>query len=149
MFNLTALLGLAAMAAVLAWPGAGLAQSVPEATSTEASSEDSQFLKVYFETGSARIGEDQSATLDRAARTFREGDPFVMIVAGGADTVGQAAANLELSLRRANAVAAALIARGIPAERLQVLGRGLSELEVSTAPGVAEARNRVVEISWR
>ena len=29
------------------------------------------------------------ATIDQAARTFRDGDPFVMIVAGGADTVGR------------------------------------------------------------
>ncbi len=114
-----------------------------------ATQEAEEGLKVYFETGSASIGASQNDILDQAARTFREGSPFVMILAGGADTVGPAALNLDLSLRRANAVADALTARGIPIDRLQVLGRGNSELEVATEKGVPEPENRVVEITWR
>lgn len=113
------------------------------------SSADEPWLKVYFASGSSSIGADQADTLDRAARTFREGDPFVMIVSGSADTVGAPASNLDLSLRRATSVAKALSSRGIPIERLQVLGRGNSELEVTTGPGIPEAENRVVEISWQ
>lgn len=111
--------------------------------------QETPWLKVYFRSGSATITEDQVATLDRAVRTFREGDPFVMIVAGGADKVGDPSQNLSLSLQRATVVATALTNRGIPIERLQVLGRGNSELQVATADGVAEEENRVVEISWR
>ena len=111
--------------------------------------EEAPWLKVYFPSGSATISPDQAETLDRAVRTFREGDPFVMIVAGGADKVGDPAVNLSLSLQRATAVATALTNRGIPIERLQVLGRGNSELQVATPDGVAEEENRVVEISWR
>ena len=127
--------------------------SAQEATHSDApiveEAEEAPWLKVYFNSGSASISADQAATLDRAVRTFREGDPFVMIVAGGADKVGDPAANLGLSLQRATAVATALTNRGIPIERLQVLGRGNSELQVSTPDGVAEEENRVVEISWR
>lgn len=127
--------------------------SAQEATQSDApiveEAEEAPWLKVYFNSGSASISADQAATLDRAVRTFREGDPFVMIVAGGADKVGDPAANLGLSLQRATAVATALTNRGIPIERLQVLGRGNSELQVSTPDGVAEEENRVVEISWR
>ena len=111
--------------------------------------EESPWLKVYFQSGSAAISSDQAATLDRAVRTFREGDPFVMVVAGGADKVGDPSQNLSLSLQRASAVASALTNRGIPIERLQVLGRGNSELQVTTPDGVAEEENRIVEISWR
>ena len=111
--------------------------------------EEAPWLKVYFASGSASISADQAETLDRAVRTFREGDPFVMIVAGGADKVGNPSQNLNLSIQRATAVASALTNRGIPIERLQVLGRGNSELQVSTPDGVAEEENRVVEISWR
>ena len=92
---------------------------------------------------------DQQDTLDRAARLFRDGNPYVMILAGGADTVGAPGPNLDLSLARANAVADGLVARGIPVGRLQVLGRGTSELAVETPEGVAERDNRVVEITWR
>lgn len=114
-----------------------------------AETQDAPWLKVYFASGSATISADQAETLDRAVRTFREGDPFVMIVAGGADKVGDPSTNLSLSLQRATAVATALTNRGIPIERLQVLGRGNSELQVATPDGVAEEENRVVEISWR
>lgn len=114
-----------------------------------AAQDDADSLKVYFASGSASIASDQSGTLDQAARLFREGSPFVMILSGGADTVGAAERNLDLSLSRARAVADALVARGIPVARLQVLGRGNSELEVATDPGIANRENRVVEITWR
>lgn len=116
---------------------------------TSATTAENQWLKIHFRSGSAAIAADQVSMLDQAARTFREGDPFVMIVAGGADTVGSADNNLALSLARATAVADALTARGIPVDRLQVLGRGNSELKVKTPDGVPESQNRVVEISWR
>ena len=106
-------------------------------------------LKIYFDTGSASIAADEAQTLDQAARLFREGNPFVMIVAGGADTVGPPDYNLALSLERAEAVARGLSDRGIPVGRLQVVGRGVSELEVDTAPDVAEPENRIAEITWR
>lgn len=106
-------------------------------------------LKVYFDSGSARPTAAEAATLDQAARLFREGDPIVMIVAGGADTVGSPDRNLALSVERAESVVRALAERGIPVSRLQVIGRGTSELAVETPEGVAEPQNRVVEITWR
>ena len=106
-------------------------------------------LKVFFSSGSSAVNADQAATLDQAARLFRDGNPYVMIVAGGADTVGAPGPNLDLSLQRAQAVADGLVARGIPVGRLQVLGRGTSELAVDTGDGVEQAENRVAEITWR
>jgi len=106
-------------------------------------------LKVFFDSGSASIAPDQQATLDQAVRTWRDGDWIVMVVAGVADTVGPAELNLSLSLARAAAVADSLADRGIPTARLQVHGRGNSELEVETEDDVAEPANRVAEITWR
>jgi outer membrane protein OmpA-like peptidoglycan-associated protein len=45
-----------------------------------------------------------------------------MILTGTADRTGDAAVNLEISQLRAAAVLRGLIARGIPADRFQVLG---------------------------
>jgi outer membrane protein OmpA-like peptidoglycan-associated protein len=106
-------------------------------------------LKGYFDSGSSHISDSQLESLDQAARLLREGSPIVMILAGGADTVGRPEKNLQLSLRRANAVADGLVARGIPVERLQVLGRGNSELPVDTGERIDERENRVVKIKWR
>ena len=135
---------------LVAGPSGLVAQEASQnETSIVEAGEEAPWLKVYFPSGSASIGADQAATLDRAVRTFREGDPFVMIVACGADKVGDPSANLSLSLQRATAVATALTNRGIPIERLQVLGRGNSESQIATADGVSEEENRIVEISWR
>ena len=106
-------------------------------------------LRIYFQTGESAVSDEGVAVLDEAARLFRDGNPIVMIVAGGADTVGQADYNLSLSIQRAQSVADGLVQRGIPVGRLQVLGRGNSELPVETDEGIAEQDNRVVEISWR
>jgi hypothetical protein len=57
--------------------------------------------------------------------------------------------NLEISQRRAEAVLKGLLARGIPADRFQVLAKGETELPVPTNSGVAELQNRRVEITWR
>jgi outer membrane protein OmpA-like peptidoglycan-associated protein len=128
---------LTAAAALMCISGTVIAQEAPES------------LKVYFDTGSASIGAEQAETLDQAARLFRDGNPIVMIVSGVADTVGSPDYNLDLSVQRAETVVQGLTDRGIPVGRLQVIGRGNSELEVDTADDVAEAENRIAEITWR
>ncbi|WOI57685.1 OmpA family protein [Palleronia sp. LCG004] len=110
---------------------------------------DQEGLSILFDLGGASIRSDQQEVLDQASRLFRDGNPVVMIVTGSADTVGSASENLDLSIRRARNVADGLVARGIPIERLQVLGRGNSELPVPTDDGVANEENRSVLINWR
>lgn len=151
MFIERKMLGLVAAAMLTTIGSAAVAQQAsPEtAPAAEAADAEQEGLKIYFDTGSAAIRPDQREMLDTAARTFREGNPFVMILSGGADTVGNPATNLSLSLQRASAVAEALSGRGIPVGRLQVLGRGVSELEVTTGDGISQQENRVVEITWR
>ena len=131
----------------IAWISAAAALVCVSAAVTAQEAPES--LKIYFDTGSANIGADQTETLDTAARLFRDGNPIVMIVAGVADTVGSQDMNLTLSVERAEAVVRGLTDRGIPVGRLQVIGRGNSELEVETAADVAEPENRVAEITWR
>lgn len=119
-------------------------QPVPQGVDPE-----QEGLRILFDLGAARIRADQNETLDQASRLFRDGNPVVMIVTGSADTTGNASSNLDLSIRRARSVADALVARGIPIERLQVLGRGNSELPVPTEDGVANEDNRTALINWR
>jgi flagellar motor protein MotB len=42
-----------------------------------------------------------------------------------------------------------LLNRGIPADRFQVLDKGETDLPVPTDHGVAEPKNRRVDITWR
>jgi outer membrane protein OmpA-like peptidoglycan-associated protein len=106
-------------------------------------------LVIHFDTGSTRITSNDKGILDQASRAFNEGKPLVMILTGSTDRVGAPKANLALSQRRATAVLDALLDRGIPADRFQVLAKGETELAVPTQEGVPEAENRRVEITWR
>lgn len=75
--------------------------------------------------------------------------PAAEVVAiGHTDRVGSDAYNDALSLKRAEAVRAALLAAGI-APRIEVAGRGEREPLIPTADEVSEPRNRRVEINVR
>ena len=106
-------------------------------------------LVLLFGTGAAGLDARNEAILDQASRLYREGRPIIMIVSGSTDAVGVPAENLLLSQRRATAVARGLLARGIPAERTQILAKGETNPTVPAQRGVAEAQNRRVEITWR
>jgi outer membrane protein OmpA-like peptidoglycan-associated protein len=72
-----------------------------------------------------------------------------LLVIGHTDKVGNDAFNDALSRQRAEVVRKALVDRGIAADNIVIVGRGKREPVVATADGVAEARNRRVEILVR
>lgn len=67
-------------------------------------------------------------------------------VEGHTDNVGSAAANNELSLRRATAVRNYLVGQGIAAASVDVAGLGSSRPQGDNATAEGRARNRRVEI---
>ncbi len=141
----SSVLSILAIAATVICPGLALAQT-PEAP---AQAETSDPLVLHFDLGSTTIRPQDEAVLDQASRLYRDGNPILMIVAGSTDTVGSPELNLFLSQQRASTILRGLIARGIPAERFQVVAKGETDLSVATADDVAEERNRRVEITWR
>jgi len=74
--------------------------------------------------------------------------PDVLVV-GHTDTVGGDQVNDALGQQRADTVRAALMRLGVPAEDIHAISRGKRSLAVPTADGVAEPRNRRVEIVVR
>ncbi len=131
---------------MLALAGPGLAAS-PAAPTTENKSPAPDAIDVYFETGSARIRPADLAELDHAARLYRDGQPILMTVAGSSDATGSPQANLRLSQLRAYAVYSGLVARGIPANRFQILAKGQTDPAV---PGDGlDPHNRRAEITWK
>ena len=131
-----------AVAASLMGSSAAFSQPAEKAASPDS-------ITIYFGSGSTAISAEGRSALDQAARTYREGKPIIMVVSGGSDSTGSAAANLRLSQTRADKVLQGLVSRGIPVERFQVLAKGETEPAVPTPEGTPEARNRRVEISWR
>jgi outer membrane protein OmpA-like peptidoglycan-associated protein len=75
-----------------------------------------------------------------------QGMPRIQVI-GYTDTVGSAASNRKLSQRRAEAVADALAAQGVPRDSIDVQWHGEDQLPVPTADGVPEPQNRRVRIT--
>ena len=96
---------------------------------------------VLFETGKATLNDAASAPyLDRIAHLLVSKTAKQIAVEGHTDNVGTAALNQRLSEQRADAVAEALITRGVPTGR--VTRRGLSFTQ-PTAPNDVEAGRRL------
>lgn len=72
-----------------------------------------------------------------------------VVVYGHTDTVGSHQSNDTLSQQRAEVIRDGLIKSGIAPENIVAVGRGKRELAVQTADGVAEPRNRRVDIEVR
>jgi len=72
-----------------------------------------------------------------------------VVATGHTDTTGSPASNVELGLRRANAVRALLVEAGMAPSSIEVRSHGESELLVPTPDGVFERRNRRVDVSVR
>ena len=106
-------------------------------------------LVLLFKPGTEALSTENQEILDKASRLYREGRPIIMVVSGSTDAVGDSTRNLLLSQRRANAVARGLLARGIPADRTQILAKGETNPAVEAPRGTPVAENRRVEITWR
>lgn len=102
--------------------------------------------KVYFPTGGTTLDAKANEVIAQAAAHASQYSPPRVVVAGYTDTQGGDAANEALSLKRARVVAAALRIRGVAREVTKAQGYGEDFLDVKTADGVAEPKNRRVEV---
>jgi OOP family OmpA-OmpF porin len=89
------------------------------------------------------------AVLNAVVNAVRERRSTAIAVTGHTDTTAEEQFNYQLGLRRAQRVAAILAARGVNTSTLYVSSHGYADLLVKTPHGVAEARNRRVEIIVR
>ena len=107
-----------------------------------------QFV-LYFRFESDDLTDESRALVPRVLEALRS-RPFPDVaVIGHTDTTGEAASNVELGLRRANAIRAQLVQAGISPDVIEVTSHGEADLLVKTPDGVLEPRNRRVEITVR
>lgn len=86
--------------------------------------------------------------IEEVVAAYQKQRPAKIVVAGHADRSGPEDYNMKLSERRARAVAAVLVARGIPADILDIQWFGETRPRVPTPDGVREPENRRVEITF-
>jgi len=104
---------------------------------------------VLFDFDSADIKETFKPRLDKIAALLRDHPQVQVYVDGHTDTAGPAEYNMQLSKRRAQAVADYLAAKGVDPSRMTVRGFGETRLAVPTPDNTPEPRNRRVEIRRR
>lgn len=101
---------------------------------------------MFFAWDQATLTEADREIISQAVEEYRRTGAVQITATGHTDTSGSAAYNLELSVRRAEAVANELIRQGVPPTEITTVGQGEEDLLVPTADGVREPRNRRVEI---
>ncbi|HWB49045.1 MAG TPA: OmpA family protein [Stellaceae bacterium] len=101
---------------------------------------------VFFDWDKDTITPEGHAIIQQAADAYKAGAPVQLQVTGYTDRSGSPGYNQRLSERRANNVARAMAALGVPKEQMIVSGRGENDNRVPTADGVREPQNRRVEI---
>ena len=104
---------------------------------------------LFFVDGKDELTDESKRIVDGVFAEIAKRPVADVIVIGHTDTVGNDAANDALSRQRAEVVRAAFAARGLAADKVVTIGRGKRELAVPTGDGVAEPRNRRVEILVR
>jgi outer membrane protein OmpA-like peptidoglycan-associated protein len=108
-------------------------------------------LVVTFESGlmfdfdSDRLRAESKKNLDNLASSLGSFGDSKLLLVGHTDNQGTDAYNLDLSRRRADAVAAYLESRGVSAGRVQTSGRGESEPIASNDTDPGRQQNRRVE----
>ena len=104
---------------------------------------------LYFESGGVRLTAESEAAVDDILATA-EGFPFPRFaVVGHTDTVGPAASNAALAIRRARAVGEILVRRGLDRDSIEVRSFGEADLLVETPDDTDEPLNRRVAVTIR
>lgn len=99
-----------------------------------------------FETGKANLEPESYKVLDELVAFLTRKEEVKIEVGGHTDNVGKPAANLKLSMERANAVKDYLIAKGIKEERLTAKGYGQTEPIADNKTEEGRATNRRTEV---
>jgi OOP family OmpA-OmpF porin len=86
------------------------------------------------------------AKLDDLASKLQGTDIEVVIATGHTDSTGSDAYNQKLSVRRAQAVKAYLVSKGLPADRVLADGKGEKQPVASNKTKEGRAQNRRVEV---
>jgi len=104
---------------------------------------------LYFVSGGAQLTPESQALLPKIVASAAQRPAVDVSIIGHTDTVGRAEQNEELALKRAQAIAEQIKAKGLKVHALGVESHGERNPLVKTADEVPEPRNRRVEISLR
>ena len=104
---------------------------------------------ILFAVDSTAVNASLRSDLAAVAANLNKYPGSTVAVIGHTDNTGSAAYNMDLSARRASAVANILIANGVAPGRIQAIGRGEDAPIASNLTAAGRAQNRRVDIVIR
>lgn len=103
-------------------------------------------LHINFETGKADIKPESQKIVDEITTMLKQNPSLKLSIEGHTDNVGNATSNKTLSEKRANAILAALVSKGISKDRLSGKGWGQDKPVADNSTEEGRAKNRRVEL---
>lgn len=100
----------------------------------------------FFDFDKAVLKTEGRAKLDDLAEKIQLLDLEAVVAVGHTDSIGKASYNQRLSVRRAEAVKAYLVSKGVPADRIYTEGKGETQPVATNKTAEGRAQNRRVEI---
>jgi outer membrane protein OmpA-like peptidoglycan-associated protein len=101
---------------------------------------------VLFASGQSKLQGDSVRSMGKLAEFFKRYPQRTAVIEGYTDSVGSESSNQSLSERRAQAVMAALVGQGVPADRLRSEGFGEARPAGSNDSADGRRTNRRVEV---
>ncbi len=122
------------------------AESAPDFSQTILSSGRYVSHGILFDTNSDRLKPESAAPIQAVARALTTNPALKLLIEGHTDSAGNAAANLDLSKRRAEAVKSILVSQfAVDASRLTTNGLGATKpIDTNDTPQ-GRSQNRRVE----
>lgn len=102
---------------------------------------------IFFDTDQATIKPASKPTLDNATKVLKDYPEVKVEISGHTDTDGDRAHNVDLSLRRADAVKQYLLDAGIDAGRITTRGVGPDEPIADNTTAEGKAKNRRIQFA--
>lgn len=103
--------------------------------------------QLLFDFNKTELKEANKADLQKLAETLKQNPETDMLIVGHTDDIGTESSNLDLSEKRANAVASQLISAGVDIKRMKIQGWGESQPSVLNNTENNRSQNRRVEIA--
>lgn len=132
------------------WDGSSVPVTVdcpPEIVETTTAIAEPINFVVYFDYDKSNLTPEAANLVSEAADRALADDIETVVVSGNTDSAGGAAYNQRLSERRASVVRDALIANGVPADRIRTEANGENNPAKPTPDGTREPLNRRTEVS--
>jgi len=103
--------------------------------------------KIHFEYNKADVKKDSYKLLDTLADVAKKCSKEIITISGHTDSIGSAKYNQALSSKRANAVKAYLVSKGVSTKSLKAVGHGETKPVADNFVEAGRAKNRRIEFN--